>query len=54
MTDPTRLPTGPTSSSDRRPYLRPEMRVYGPLASLTRGGAPSAVSDAGNNSMRPA
>ena len=37
----------------RRPYGRPTLRQYGSIRELTRGGAPSNVSDHGNNSMSP-
>lgn len=37
----------------RKKYQSPRLTNHGTVAKLTNGGAPSANSDHGNNSMRP-
>lgn len=41
------------SDGSRKPYSKPQLKEYGPVAYLTRGGAPSALSDSGTNMMFP-
>jgi hypothetical protein len=43
-----------TDVKSRKKYASPVIKKYGQVANLTKGGAPSAQSDAGMNNMRPA
>lgn len=40
-----------TKSDSKRPYKKPTLSRLGGVSVLTQGGAPSATSDSGNNSM---
>jgi hypothetical protein len=39
------------AASLKKTYQTPKLQIYGSLAEMTRGGAPSTKSDMGNNHM---
>ena len=43
--------SAPTDLRPKKGYTKPELKLYGKVAELTKGGNPSAQSDNGNNGM---